>query len=529
MRTFDSIALAMLFLFLVVVRATALPPGAEHRGNPAGRIPEAPFPTRAQISQAIALSAGYLERACGPDGKFVYEIETHYGQQASSYNIVRHAGAMYALAMLNRSTPDRNAVDAMVRAATFMRQNYIAQDVHPGQLVVWSEPTGQDSEAELGATGLGLVALTEVRKVAPKSVPLGDLQALGRFALFLQKDDGSFASKYNSETGPEDWDSLYYPGETALGLIGLYETDHSRQWLNAAAKALSYLAKNRTKLSPVPADHWALIAMAKLLPYCDKPSCPVSREELLQYANRVCDSILHDQLRNPAAPLDGAFDAIGVTASAATRMEGLLATLEFLPKNEFRAKVEAAAGRGIAFLLRTQIKSGPYAGGLPSAFLAGAPGTSEIRIDCVQHALSAWLRYQKFTGAGRRIKDHLVAGLGADPKLLPATFCLKKNDLIGRISAIIIGVKIKTERTDVREVPGSLNARETNSGNGIPTMSGRNGKSISGNAQSQTTTNITNHAERTLLMYPVHVTISPMKMTAIEATPSSPIVWAAAL
>jgi len=29
---------------------------------------------------------------------------------------------MYALAMLNRPTPDRKAVDAMVRAATFMRR-----------------------------------------------------------------------------------------------------------------------------------------------------------------------------------------------------------------------------------------------------------------------------------------------------------------------------------------------------------------------------------------------------------------------
>jgi hypothetical protein len=334
----------------------------------------------------------------GIHGKFTYAIETHTGERASSYNIVRHAGAVYALAMLNRATPDQKAVDAMVRAAAFMRQNYIGPGPHPGQMVVWSEPNGPHSEAELGATGLGLVALTEVREVAPKSVPSEELQALGRFALFLQRDDGSFVSKYSTETGPEDWDSMYYPGETALGLIGLYEIDHSRQWLDAAAKALAYLAKSRAKLSPVPPDHWALIAMARLLPYCGKSSCPVSREELLAYANQVCNSIMHDQLRNSVAPMDGAFDATGLTASVATRMEGVLAALEFLPKDEFRAKVEAAAGRGISFLLRAQIKSGPYAGGVPRTFLAGAPGTSEIRIDCVQHALSAWLRYQLLAG-----------------------------------------------------------------------------------------------------------------------------------
>jgi hypothetical protein len=387
----------LLFLFLAVA-ATSVPLLSEESEPPGGDMSGVPLPTRKQINQAIALSGGYLERACGPDGKFVYAIETHNGEQASSYNIVRHAGAMYALAMLNRSTPDRKAADAIVRAASFMRQNYIAPGTHSGQLVVWSEPTTPHSEAELGATGLGLVALTEVRRVAPKSVPLEELQALGRFVLFLQKDDGSFASKFNPETGPEDWDSLYYPGETALGLIGLYETDHSRQWLNAAAKALSYLARTRAKLSPVPPDHWALIAMAKLLPYCDKTSCPISREELLEYANQVCNSIVHDQLRNPIAPMDGAFDATGRTAAVATRMEGLLAALEFLPESEYRAKVEAAAGRGIAFLLRAQIKSGPYAGGIPGAYLAGAPGTSEIRIDNVQHALGAWIRYRQLLG-----------------------------------------------------------------------------------------------------------------------------------
>src|SRR5208282_2826254 len=102
----------LLLLFFIITEAAALLRGFQQNGHSRG-IPESPLPTRAKISQAIALSGGYLERACGPDGKFVYEIETHYGQQASSYNIVRHAGAMYALAMLNRSTPDRKAVDAI--------------------------------------------------------------------------------------------------------------------------------------------------------------------------------------------------------------------------------------------------------------------------------------------------------------------------------------------------------------------------------------------------------------------------------
>jgi hypothetical protein len=362
-------------------------------------------PSPAQVSHAIELAAGYLERACGPDGKFVYKVDIGSGKESSSYDIVRHAGAMYALAMVNRAHPDPEAAAALLRAAKFLRQNYIGPGVRPGQLVVWSQPLVETSRdphsksreryAELGGTGLGLVALAAAREVDPNSVPLEDLQALGRFALFLQRDDGSFVHKYSERSGPvSNWEILYYPGEAALGFIALYEADHSPQWLGAAGKALAYLAKTRVGLSRVPADHWALIATAKLFPYCADSGCVVSREDLVRHANQVCESILRDQFKGAAAVgLDGAFDPTGRTAPAATRLEGLLAALEFLPKGELRDKIEAATSRGVTFLMRTQVVSGPEAGGMPGSALTRVLDSSQIRIDYVQHALCAWLRY----------------------------------------------------------------------------------------------------------------------------------------
>jgi hypothetical protein len=364
-------------------------------------------PSPEAVRRAITLAAGYLERACGPDGKFVYKVNLASGRESPSYDIIRHAGAMYALAMLNQSQPDPQAVAAMIRAAAFLRQNYIGPGVRPGQQVVWSQPLAESPEgrhskpreryAELGGTGLGLVALAAARQVDPKSVPLEELQAMGRFALFLQRDDGSFIQKYRAEGGPvANWVSLYYPGEAALGFIALHQADHSSEWLTAAGKALSYLAKSRAGLTIVPADHWALIATAKLLPYCDRGGCGVSREELLQHAAQICNSILREQFRGSAAVgLDGAFDPTGRTAPTATRLEGLLAALECLPKGELRSKIEAATERGVGFLVRAQVASGPQAGGLPGVIATRARDVSEIRIDYVQHALCAWLRYQR--------------------------------------------------------------------------------------------------------------------------------------
>ncbi len=399
----------LVWVFLLALPATAL-------DNPHLHTDEAPTPgssllSVAQVNQAIALSAAYLERARGPDGKFAYKVDIGSGKESHSYDIIRHAGAMYALAMANRSHPDPQAVAALIRAAKFLRENYIGAGIRAGQEVVWSQPLSDNPEgrrsesreryAELGGTGLGLVALAAARKVNPQLVPLEQLQALGRFALFLQREDGSFVHKYRAESGPvSNWESLYYPGEAALGFIELYETDHSPEWLAAAGKALSYLAKSRTGLSSVPADHWALIATAKLVPYCDEGACSVSRAELVEHAAQVCESILRDQFKGSAAVgLDGAFDPTGRTAPAATRLEGLLASLTFLPKNELRDRIEVAAGRGITFLLRAQIVSGPEAGGIPGAIIISARDSSQIRIDYVQHALCAWLQYKQFISA----------------------------------------------------------------------------------------------------------------------------------
>ncbi len=92
----------------------------------------------------------------------------------------------------------------------------------------------------------------------------------------MQRSDGSFVSKYRIESGPDEhFENLYYPGEAALGFLDLYGVDHSRRWLTAAARALSYPAKSRVGLLVVPLDHWALIATAKLLPFYAQSAPPL--------------------------------------------------------------------------------------------------------------------------------------------------------------------------------------------------------------------------------------------------------------
>lgn len=363
------------------------------------------------VERAIELSGSYLERACQESGEFVYSINIDSGETSTDYNMVRHAGAIYALAMLNELHPDEKAAATMAKASHFM-QGFIDQPsgdaTRQQTLAIWSNPY----EASLGATSLGLVALLDLQRVKPEPDSKQEFEALARFAVSLQRDDGGFYSLYNLHAGPEKQvESLYYPGETALGLVSLYELDHTNEWLTAAGKALAYLCKSHSEAPNTPTEHWTLIATAKFLPYFDASHCPVSRAELLRHADQICEGFLAEQITNASQPeLAGGFDKNGRTTPTAARLEGLQAALEFIPSNqsELRSRIETAVQRGVDFLLRAQIKSGWYAGGMPGMVMGNDSDARTIRIDYVQHALCAWIRYEKFLAARAKTKAEQV-------------------------------------------------------------------------------------------------------------------------
>jgi hypothetical protein len=231
----------------------------------------------------------------------------------------------------------------------------------------------------------------------------------------MQNPDGSFVSRYVPGDGGFDrsWKSRDYPGEAAFGLLALYECDPSPRWLRAASKGIDYLARSRIEQRRVPADHWALLATARLLVYpIDAP------EEHHRHAAQICESMLREQqldLRLPS--LHGAFSSDGRTAPTASRLEGLLAALDILPAEMYalRGRIEMAADAGIAFLVRAQLPPQQCPGCMPRA-LRRLPndGTletarfnrraTEVRIDYVQHTLGALSAYADRRGNAPSIR-----------------------------------------------------------------------------------------------------------------------------
>lgn len=391
---------------------------------------------RARLRAFTRRANNYLVNKCDADGRFTYRIMLNPQMTVSErYNMLRHAGTMSAMIDFEKRYPDSNTRAALTRAAQYM------QDVATGpvggdtnMLAIWTREqvtgyTNTPLKAKLGGAGLALTALTMLTDVVPEAASRHDMRRLGRFIQFMQHDDGSFYSKYiPCEGGRSDrWTSLYYPGEAALGLILLYERDPFSGWLQSAADAIGYLAQSRQGKAGLPMDHWALIATARLLPYYDLcPSPSVTRRQLITHAETICDLMVPDDpFFTPGLPGYGCMTADGRTTPTATRLEGLLSAMQFLPTGNraLWAKITPAAHAGVDFLLRAQVKQGEHAGAVPRVVRTLPTAhpdytrsfnrrATEVRIDYVQHALSAILLYEDFYYRNKRIRLPDSSGSG---------------------------------------------------------------------------------------------------------------------
>lgn len=380
----------------------------------------------------IDLAAQYLLASIQSNGQFVYRLNTNPKIKIKpKYNILRHAGTIYALCSYQQLFPHCDTPAATQRAGEFLVEKAIAPlPEEPDILAVWSDPeiNGSDKpkQAKLGGTGLGLVALSQIQRMQPDWISVTKLRQLGKFITYMQKEDGSFAAKYVPSQGGirDDWQSLYYPGEAALGLLELYQQDPQEIWLQAALDSLTYLARSRQGKKQVPADHWALLATEKLFSLTTEDRRSGSSNLLTNHARQICQQILRNLPEQQViegwglvpgvsaslnAGVSASLNPSGRTTPTATRLEGLLAAWSFLPESAMGELMEEAIRAGMVFLQRSQIREGKFAGGIPRAI---APISStrnsedtrqsiqkfnrratEIRIDYVQHALSATIQY----------------------------------------------------------------------------------------------------------------------------------------
>jgi len=345
------------------------------------------------VIEAINKMAFYLCSNMNRDGKFLYRV--HKDPEVSlpdTYNVLRHAGSIYALSDYAMLSPNANKIAyPRVKAASRWLRKHCGIKTEGYRAIVSNRKiTGkkEKSQVKLGANALAILGYLGLKELNDSDIKYSYLEELTQFLLYMQKHSGDFYSKYYMNGGLNDeWNSLYYPGEAAFALSEMYKVTGNGFYLGAAFKAMSFVADKRRSLrsSEIEADHWSLLATNSMLKYGVLTS--KQKDSLIYHASQIVNSIVE----NFSLVMTPQY-----TCRVATRLEGLIAFMQFAREyGLFTTLAEEIIEDGISFLLFAYERGGSFTGGIVRQFNPDEPDerSGEIRIDYVQHSLSAMIGY----------------------------------------------------------------------------------------------------------------------------------------
>jgi hypothetical protein len=222
------------------------------------------------------------------------------------------------------------------------------------------------------------------------------MRALARFIIKQQYPDGHFRANADIEASVGKKlkkEAIYYPGEAALALMRLYGVDPQPAYLDTARRAADYVVNIRdanVSLDNQEHDHWMSYTLNELYRV-------THNEAYLEHAYKIARAILSKQHGGDAPAPDwvGTFYDTQTTP-ASTRVEAYdadIAMSRFAGKPEDWLRTPAIeVARGMLgqqfdedndYFLKNPSKSD---GGVRESFYV-----QDVRIDYVQHAMSAWL------------------------------------------------------------------------------------------------------------------------------------------
>ena len=328
--------------------------------------------TTGQSREIVAASLDHLAQIVLPNGRFIYAHEAgDTGNVHDGYNLLRHCGTVWFMARAATATgPTPPAtLDAIRRAA-----GYIGRKLEPAP---WAK-AGQPSLAlvgrgmvKLGGLGLGLLALSEVRKLpgALPDLPLGPDETLARMRRYaLDEIDGDdFRHKRLLATGEvTPFRSDYYTGEAIFGLLvtGPSDTDLTRVTTSLMRRGYGWAQQS----------HWMAYA-----------ACEAAERGVVQpalgsaYLTGLMEGILSDshyRARRQSTP-------IACRTEALTRVLHLARRRPDLMTPDFLTRIRAHAAENLSLQL-DWYQDGQFWKG---------DDARKVQIDYIQHNATAFLHW----------------------------------------------------------------------------------------------------------------------------------------
>jgi hypothetical protein len=388
-------------------------------------VPDAPRVTKDTLSFELVLAgvreaAHHLARIVDDEGSFRYLVDAPTDKTIPGYNWPRHAGATFFLAQAAALLDDPVVRYAALRAAARMRDDQLASCGAQRCITDWEQ-------ADVGSSALGLIAFTELVRTGADRSYVPAIRALAGFLRAQQRPDGELMHMFDRRTGkPVDVQYLYFTGEAALALARAHHVTGDPRDLDAARRALAYLAREGWSFFGSryywSEEHWTCQAVDELW---ERAPDPVARAFCSEW--HVYQRALQQRYGDSPFDGDGSFGFGPVVTPrltpAASRGEAAGALLAVVRRSgggradaagstESTESAESAAlddelSRAVAFLLRHQLvpeRAPMHLFAAPERVRGAMPGSAvddQLRIDYAQHAGSAMIRWLALHDAAR--------------------------------------------------------------------------------------------------------------------------------
>jgi hypothetical protein len=340
-----------------------------------------------KIRNSLALAVQWLIRTIDENGRFTYCYDSdNPSKKINDYNILRHAGCCYALWQYHDSFegiisyyPFIEVVRRYASKATDYLINNNLFETKDGHSVIV-----ENNSIKTGGIGLSILALLNSAYDYHQS----ESHLLIDYILSIQNKDGSLKFHKKVKDKISNFQSDFYDGEVALGLLTFAKNDlmlmptESKKIENAAIKLINYKYR-QSKKNGWTRDHWTVQAIELL----DKPT-----RAQLDFAEQCINKIIYD-------PYDlYKYDVFG---SIGCRIEALFSYANILEKRiklqtnkalqktwiEERKNIIEHAHRFIEVSSKGQIQYGLSMG----AWVQNL-NSPLVRIDFAQHNISGLIK-----------------------------------------------------------------------------------------------------------------------------------------
>ncbi len=329
------------------------------------------------LEQKGQLSVDYLVRKIFPNGSFDYVVYLTPQLVIPTYNILRHAGALYELCRWVKRDSREDHFSKLNKSFDFLVK----------QIQPWNEHLCivENNLAKLGGSALALIALIEYWNLKKDTSLLATMEGLASFIVSCQESNGKFNSKYVYDSQRlTSFQSEYYSGQAILALVEYSILTNNDYWLNNAKAGANFLLLKEIVVTPNSnaIDTWYAKSLGRLLNLSYNP----------QYSAKLCEIVAANLKSLSDFRIFNVHKKSFNAASMASLGEALYAGIEILSRDkkfDIIYKIKDALNYVISFCLKLQVTNNESTSG--SNCVGGIIQSQHnrfIRIDFVQHVLS---------------------------------------------------------------------------------------------------------------------------------------------